>query len=135
MFEMSPHLAHIDRTSVRALCQHSLMPPRRGELGYGDFCTALIEQGRCACEGCSGTLTDPARSPTGWAFCRLCCCAHKVGVDRWHARGRPPNRYAAWIPDYDRCRAAARKMAEDAREQERQERRRRLAEELGDPQR
>lgn len=111
------------------------MAPRRGELGYGDWCIGLVERGRCPCEGCSGTLSDPAESQDAWGLCQLCGCAHKILVDRWHAPGRLPNRFAGWIPDYDRCRVASLKMAEDKRDQQRQDRRRQLAEELGDPRR
>ena len=39
---------------------------------------ALLAEGRCPCLGCTGTLTDPARSPGGWSFCRACRCAWKI---------------------------------------------------------
>ena len=40
--------------------------------------SALLAEGRCACAGCPGTLTDATRSPGGWSFCRRCRCAWKV---------------------------------------------------------
>ncbi len=104
------------------------MPPRRGDLGYGEWCMELIEQGRCSCGGCEGTLTDPARSRGGWGFCGQCGCAHKVGT----LGGR---RYAEWIPAFGRCERADENMARVRREQEEQARRRLRAEEHGDPRR
>lgn len=89
---------------------------------------ALIEQSRCACEGCQGMLTDPAVSAGGWSVCRACGCAYKVQmIDR--------HRYAAWVPAYGRCRVADAKLAEERRLQDQQVRRRLVAEEGGDPQR
>jgi len=37
----------------------------------------LIESRSCACTGCAGRLTDPARSRGGWGFCRECRCGWK----------------------------------------------------------
>jgi len=35
---------------------------------------------QCACPGCAGVLTDPARSRGGWSFCRSCRCAWKTST-------------------------------------------------------
>lgn len=45
-----------------------------------DRATALSRVGtrQCACPGCAGALTDPARSRGGWRFCRTCRCAWKI---------------------------------------------------------
>jgi len=45
-----------------------------------DRATALarVATGKCACPGCRGELTDPARSRGGWSFCRACRCAWKT---------------------------------------------------------
>lgn len=50
-----------------------------------------IEQGRCPCERCPGTLTDPLRSKGGWGFCRTCGCAWQVSAPNGHE-------YAATVP-------------------------------------
>src|SRR5450759_2246817 len=50
-----------------------------------DRATALarIDANICACPGCSGELTDSARSRGGWRFCRICHCAWKIStIDR-----------------------------------------------------
>jgi hypothetical protein len=41
---------------------------------------ARVAVGKCACPGCSGELTDPARSRGGWSFCRSCRCAWKTSI-------------------------------------------------------
>jgi hypothetical protein len=41
---------------------------------------ARVAVGKCACSGCSGELTDPARSRGGWSFCRSCRCAWKTST-------------------------------------------------------
>lgn len=108
--------------------QDESVPPRSGDIGHGDYCMGFIEHGRCACEGCVGTLTDPATSEGGWGFCRSCGCAHKVQMING-------TRYAAWVPAYGRCRIADEMVAGERRRQDQQARRRMLAEESGDPQR
>lgn len=50
-----------------------------------------IQQGRCPCERCSGTLTDPSLSRGGWGFCRVCRCA-------WQVAGLDEHDYAATVP-------------------------------------
>jgi hypothetical protein len=50
-----------------------------------------IQQGRCPCQCCDGTLTDPARSKGGWGFCRDCSCAWQVSASDGHG-------YAATVP-------------------------------------
>jgi len=40
----------------------------------------LVETGKCACEGCSGELTDAALSQGGWQFSRSCRCAWKAST-------------------------------------------------------
>jgi hypothetical protein len=101
------------------------MPPRRGELGYREHQVQLLEAGRCGCEGCSGSLTDPARSPTGWSFCKVCGCASKVDLISGV-------RYACWVPAYGRCRVADVEMAELRRNRDQQARARLSAEEAGE---
>lgn len=105
-----------------------LMPPKRGDLGYGPYCISLIKAGLCSCDGCHGNLTDSALSKSGWGHCRRCGCAQKVLVKAGHC-------YAAWVPSFGNCAEADRRMTEWRREQERQARRRVAAESLGDPRR
>jgi hypothetical protein len=98
--------------------------PRPGEEGYGDWSVEEVEAGRCPCTGCPGTLTDPARSPSGWGHCRVCRCAYQV-KDRgggW--------RTAEWIPAYGRgtCARADVQMASWRRQLDEEERLRRLQE-------
>ncbi len=49
-----------------------------------------IASGRCACAGCLGQLTDPARSKGGWGFCRACGCAWQIATPDGHAYGQAP---------------------------------------------
>jgi hypothetical protein len=51
----------------------------------------LIQSEDCPCNGCTGQLTSPARSPGGWGFCKTCRCAWQVSMIDGHA-------YAATIP-------------------------------------
>ena len=102
--------------------------PKRGQVGYREWCIIRIQSRLCTCLACNGALTDPELSTGGWGFCRRCRCAHKIQV----AYGR---RQAAWIPAYGRCANADRMMAEEQREQERQASRRLVAEKLGAAQR
>jgi len=41
---------------------------------------ARIVAGKCACAGCAGELTDPAKSRGSWRFCRICRCAWKTST-------------------------------------------------------
>ena len=95
--------------------------PRRGQLGYADWCLGEIVAGRCPCAGCGGTLTDSARSPSGWRHSPRCGCAHQEG---WPAGLHLPEA----IPNSDRCRDAAEHGAAQRREHEAHMRRLGLAE-------
>jgi hypothetical protein len=50
-----------------------------------------IGAGSCACAACGGRLSEPALSPGGWGFCRICRCAWKVSAIDGHE-------YATTIP-------------------------------------
>jgi len=50
-----------------------------------------VRAGDCACGGCPGQLSDPARSKGGWGFCRVCRCAWQVSAPDGHE-------YAATVP-------------------------------------
>lgn len=103
-----------------------MVEPRvRGEPGYGDWCIHLFEIGLCSCDGCGGHLVD--------GTCSSCACGHGIHEpSRFHRQ-----RYATWIPvvEAGRCSHADAVRAEEERERERQARKRRTAEELGDPRR
>lgn len=97
------------------------MRPRRGELGYREHQVEILEAGRCGCPGCSGTLTDPDKSPGGWRFCQVCGCA-------WKVQDLSGTRYAANVANVDRCPDAKAQLAERNRQRERDARQRALAE-------
>jgi len=96
---------------------------RRGEDGYAAWSLRLIEMGLCPCEGCGGHLEG--------GICISCGCGHHIDDSRFYGRIAP------WIPNHvpGRCSDADARRAEEARERERQARRRDSAEALGDPRR
>jgi hypothetical protein len=100
-------------------------PRERGEPGYGDWCIHLFEMGICSCDGCGGHVVD--------GTCLSCGCGHGIHEPSRFNR----QRYAAWtrVAEPGRCSHADRVRAEEERERQRQARKRRAAEELGDPQR
>jgi hypothetical protein len=100
-------------------------PKVRGELGYMDWCLILVDAGHCSCDGCGGHLVD--------GRCLSCGCGHKISEPSRFDRRRG----VAWFPVYPagRCAHADAVRAQDEQQHERQARRRRTAEELGDPRR
>ena len=89
------------------------MPPRRGDVGYNEWCLAELELGRCTCTGCPGQLVDE--------HCDTCGCHHFVQV-----QGRA--RYAGWVPNYGGCADADRQLAAWRGQQDQDARKRRRAE-------
>jgi len=100
-------------------------PRVRGEGGYVDWCIVLLEAGLCCCDGCGGHMVD--------GRCISCGCGHEISEPTRFHRHRGVVSYPVY--EQGRCAHADAVRAQEAREYERQRRKRRAAEELGDPQR